>query len=80
MVRVLALDRTSLRSHFDRTMDVVALSIIAGKERSRKDWEMVVSSVGGGLQLLNIHGDVQGAFGVVELGLEPVDRRSDGKT
>lgn len=49
-------------------MDLVALSIIAGKERSRRDWEKIIASVGEGLAIFNIHAEQQSAFGVVELG------------
>lgn len=52
-------------------MDLVALSIIAGKERSRRDWEKIVASVGKGLAILSIRAEQQNAFGVVELGFSP---------
>jgi len=51
-----------------RTMDIVALSIIAGKERSSHDWHNLVGQIGGGLQILNIHTDHFSAFGLVVLG------------
>ncbi|KPM36797.1 hypothetical protein AK830_g9769 [Neonectria ditissima] len=53
----------------ERTMDMAALSIIAGKERSRGDWERLVPQVGGGLDILDIHVDSQNAFGLVVLGI-----------
>lgn len=48
---------------------MAALSIIAGKERSRGDWERLVPQVGHGLKILDVHTDSQNAFGLVVLGL-----------
>jgi hypothetical protein len=50
-------------------MDIAALSIIAGKERSSSDWQGLVERVGGGLQIANIYTNHYSAFGLVILSL-----------
>ena len=49
-------------------MDLAALSIIAGKERSSHDWYKLIDLVGGGLRILNMHTSYDSAFGLVVLG------------
>lgn len=45
------------------------MSIIAGKERSRSDWERLVPKVGNGIKILDIIADSENAFGLVVLGI-----------
>lgn len=50
-------------------MDIAALSIIAGKERSSFDWQKLTMQLGGRLKILNVHANQQNAFGLVVLGI-----------
>ncbi|RYP54800.1 hypothetical protein DL768_000528 [Monosporascus sp. mg162] len=61
----------------ERTMDIVALSIIAGKERTSLDWQKLITRLGGRLEIRSIHTSPQSAFGLVVLGLGPVSGHHD---
>jgi hypothetical protein len=54
----------------ERTMDMLALSIIAGKERTSLDWNEIIEKTGNRLRIIDIHANPLSAFGLVVLGLQ----------